>query len=311
VSSGPSDQSTPVVTMRQLVARVAGRLESESEAKWIVADAAGIAPGEILTFLDRAVSAGTVDVVEAMADRRAAGEPLQYILGSWSFRRLEVRVDDRVLVPRPETEQVVEMALEELRSPVRSGRDRRRPGPPVVVDLGTGSGVIALSIALEEEGLEVWATDASARALELAAENLADFSLAHPVAGSRVHLVEGSWFEALPPDLAGRVDLVVSNPPYVSAAEWSAIDPEISEHEPVSAFVPGPTGLESLEKLVDQSCRWLAPGGSLVLELAPHQAETVTTMAKKSGYVDVRIRPDLAGRARALVARWPDGEGAG
>ncbi|HXQ76401.1 MAG TPA: peptide chain release factor N(5)-glutamine methyltransferase [Acidimicrobiales bacterium] len=316
------DRAVPVDTVGRLVAAVATRLPSESEARWIVAQVAGIEPRELLSVFDSPVSAATVEAAHALAERRAAGEPLQYVLGSWSFRSLEVAVDARALVPRPETEQVVEVALEELR---RLGGDPGRPpaAPLVVADLGTGSGVIALSLALEgvpttadgplgrtvpptaPADLEVWATDASRPALELARSNLSRLAADHPVAASRVRLAEGSWFDALPVRLAGRLHLVVSNPPYVSAAEWSALDPEIRRHEPRSALVPGPTGLEALEALVDQGRRWLAPGGRLVLELAPHQGATVTAMAENAGYGAVRVHRDLAGRARTLVAGRP------
>jgi release factor glutamine methyltransferase len=298
------------------VAAVATRIGSETEAKWMVAAAAQLAPGAILSALDSPVSADTVETVTAMADRRAAGEPLQYVIGSWSFRGLEVRVDPRALIPRPETEQVVEVALGELRrlSPVMAG-----PGSEdslVAVDLGTGSGVIALSLALEGVdpgpghparaggGLEVWATDTSAPALALAADNLALLARSHAGAAARVRLAEGSWFAALAPGLAGHVHLVVSNPPYVSAAEWSALDPEVRDHEPRPALVPGSSGLESLEILITGARRWLVPGGSLVLELAPHQAVTVRKMAESAGYREIGLRPDLAGRSRTLVARW-------
>jgi len=311
------DRAVPVDSVGRLVAAVATRVASESEARWIVAQVAQIEPRELLSLFDSPVSAATVEAADVMAGRRAAGEPLQYVLGSWSFRRLEVAVDPRALVPRPETEQVVEVALEELRR--LGGVSGRRPtGLLVAVDLGTGSGVIALSLALEGVGtaaagpvrrpiaptastdLEIWATD-------LARSNLSRLAADHADAASRVRLVEGSWFDALPRRLAGRLHLVVSNPPYVSAAEWSGLDAEIRYHEPRTALVPGETGFEAFETLVDQGRRWLAPGGRLVLELAPHQADTVTAMAENAGYGDVRVHPDLTGRPRTLVAGRPGG----
>jgi release factor glutamine methyltransferase len=187
-------------------------------------------------------------------------------------------------------------------NPGAGGADRR-----LVVDLGTGSGVIALSLALESEGVEVWATDVSGAALELATGNLSAMAAAHPEPASRVHLVEGVWFAALPSSLAGRVQLVVSNPPYVSEEEWSALDPVVRRYEPRRALVPGHSGREALELLVDQARPWLAPGGSLVLELAPHQADLMAAGAVAAGYVEVAVRNDLAGRARTLVAVWPGG----
>jgi release factor glutamine methyltransferase len=308
VTAAHLDQGNPVETLGQLAAGLSFRLHSESEANWIVAQAADIAPGSLLTVRDTPVSAATIEAARAMAERRSAGEPLQYVLGSWSFRLLEVSVDARALVPRPETEQVVEMALGELRRVARLDR-RRLTDPLIVVDLGTGSGVIALSLALEgvaHDDLEIWAVDASPPALELARENLGALADRQPAVVSRVHLAEGSWFEALPDRLAGSLHLVVSNPPYVSATEWAALDPEVRDHEPRTALVPGPTGFEALDYLVHEARRWLVPGGGLVLELAPHQAVEVTAMAEGAGYLDVRVRPDMAGRPRTLVARWSD-----
>lgn len=307
------DAGVSVDTVRRLVDSVSARLGSTSDARWIVAQAAGIAPRNLLSVLPEAVSPATVESVQAMTERRAAGEPLQYVLGSWSFRHLEIGVDARALIPRPETEQVVEVALEELRSLVGAS-DRRSSSGWHVVDLGTGSGAIALSLAVEAtesvggavDGLEVWATDVSETALALAGENLARLAGTQPAA-ARVRLAQGSWFDALPRLLAGHLDLVVSNPPYVSELEWTALDPVIRDHEPRTALVPGATGLEALEDLVEQSRRWLRPGGRLVLELAPHQAATMATRAGEAAYVDVRLRSDLAGRPRTLVAVWPGG----
>jgi release factor glutamine methyltransferase len=308
----------------RLLASVSTLVRSESDAKWIVAQASGIPPGELRTGSHAPLSKATVEAVHRMAQRRCEGEPLQYVLQEWSFRHLDVRLDRRALIPRPETEQVVEIALEELRGLSRMVGDN--PADCLVVaDLGTGSGVIALSIALEGTGafvspmpirgqgpsgdadLEVWATDQSVAALDLARDNLARLAGTDALAASRVRLAEGSWFDALPQHLRSRVHLVVSNPPYVSATEWSVLDHEVRDYEPRVALVAGETGLEVLEMLLDQARRWLAPGGSLVLELAPHQASTLSGAAESKGYVDVGVRPDLAGRARSLVARWPGG----
>jgi len=305
-----SDPSLADVTLggdsvRHLMASVVERLQSEPEARWIVAHAVGVSPRELVAALDNPAPAATVDAVQEMTDRRVAGEPVQYILGEWSFRRLEVRIDGRALVPRPETEHVVEVALAELRR-FESAAGSVAPGTTLVAaDLGTGSGVIALSLALEgPPGLAVWATDVSDDALALARDNLSSFAASHPATGP-VHLVAGSWFEALPSGLEGALHLVVSNPPYVSAAEWSELDPEVRDHEPRAALVPGETGREALETVIDTARSWLAPGGSLVLELAPHQADAMATRARDAGYVGVGVRRDLAGRDRTLVARRP------
>jgi release factor glutamine methyltransferase len=229
---------------------------------------------------------------EQMVARRAAGEPLQYVVGRWGFRGLDLFVDHRVLIPRPETEQVVEAALAEL---------ARLPGSqPVIVDLGTGSGAIALSMAAEGKRGAVWATDSSADALAVAMANLAGLG---GRAAARVRLAEGSWWSALPDGLRGEVALAVSNPPYVSSAEMASLPAEVAAWEPRSALEAGPTGLEDLAAIVVAAPDWLAPAGVLVVELAPHQTSAVERMARTAGFGEVDVRLDLAGQPRVLVAR--------
>lgn len=223
-----------------------------------------------------------------MVERRRAGEPLQYVLGSWSFRRLDLMVDRRVLIPRPETEIVVELALAEL---------VRLETPRVAVDLGTGSGAIALSLALEGTPEMVWATDVSVEALEVASANRAH--LARDAAG-RVRFVQGSWYDALPDELLGRVSLIVSNPPYVAADD--EVEAEVALWEPDIALRSGPTGLEAAEAILSGARRWLRPPGAVVLEVAHERAEQTAELAAGFGF-STCVHPDLAGRSRVLVAR--------
>jgi len=146
----------------------------------------------------------------------------------------------------------------------------------------------------------VWGTDVSADALAVARANLAGLGRR----AAAVRLVEGDWFEALPRDLRGRVDVVVSNPPYVAATD--SLPAEVADWEPASALVPGPTGLEAVAHIVDGAPAWLAPGGVLVVEIGEAQGWAVADLARAAGFVDVAVHPDLAGRDRALVARRPD-----
>jgi release factor glutamine methyltransferase len=240
--------------------------------------------------------------LRSVQERREAGEPLAYVLGAWSFRGLDLLVDPRVLIPRPETEVVVEVALAEAeRAGLRRGRRGPRlddaPPPAFVADLGTGSGAIALALEAELPDVEVWATDASPDALAVARANIAGCA----AVGVRVAL--GSWFDALPAALRGRLSLVVSNPPYVAESERRQLPDEVAAHEPPTALFAGPTGLEALEVVVDGALGWLAPRGALVCELAPHQAEAVSARALERGYGAVEVLPDLSGRPRVLVAR--------
>lgn len=239
-----------------------------------------------------------------MVERRLAGEPLQYVLGRWKFRGLDVIVDRRVLIPRPETEIVADVALAEAQ---QAGLRRGAPNPwaaaspaAAVADLGTGSGALALALAAELPDAQVWATDISGEALAVASANLAAVGMA----ATRIRLTEGAWYEALPDDLRGTLRLIVSNPPYVAEAELDALPAEVREHEPRAALVAGPTGREALEHLIDRAPEWLAPRGALVLEFAPHQAADMAARARSvPGFGHVAIHPDLAGRDRVLVAR--------
>ncbi len=284
------------VTWRSLLAgaeaalAAAGLASPSVDARRLVERASGLDGVALVVGLDESAPRRSVGHLDAMVARRVEGEPLQYVTGRWGFRHLDLLVDNRVLIPRPETELVVEVALGELRS--TSGAR-----PSLAVDLGTGSGAIALSLAVEVVTTSVWATDVSPAALAVARANLA--GIGRPAA--RVRLVEGDWFAALPAELAGRIDLVVANPPYVAEAE--DLPAEVADWEPQAALVAGPTGMEDLARIVAEAPAWLSPGGSLVLELAPHQARSMVAEARSVGFATVEVRPDLTGRDRVLVGR--------
>ncbi len=244
---------------------------------------------ELLSRLDDLVPARSEGHVQAMVGRRTNGEPLQYVLGRWQFRSLDLLVDRRVLIPRPETEMVAEAALAEL---ARVGR------APLIVDLGTGSGAIGLSLASEVPEARVWATDVSTAALAVARANLTGLGTR---TATRVRLAGGNWWKALPDELRGTVDLVVANPPYVAADE--ALPPEVTDWEPESALRAGSAGLEALQVVVGQARQWLRRPGVLVAEVAPHQAPAVVALAVHAGFAEVEMKPDLTGQPRALVAR--------
>jgi len=295
-------------TRGALVAELAEVVGAPHEARFIVDEALGLGP--VLGHPDPPTGPLGEEAVAAarrMAARRAAGEPLQYVFGHWPFRTLDLLVDRRVLIPRPETEHVVEVALAEAH------RLARVPGAHggglVAVDAGTGSGAIALALAAElgRRALrEVWAIDTSVDALTVAAANLGALRAGRGDL-PRVDLVRGSWFEPLPASLRGAVDLVVSNPPYVTEAEWAGLAAEVRT-EPRLALVARPgsdgtAGLADVEAVLEQSRNYLARPGTAVVELAPHQAGPAAALALRLGYDDVRVEPDLARRPRALVAR--------
>jgi release factor glutamine methyltransferase len=283
-------------TWRQLWVEAAHELggtpEAANEARWLCQEASGLAGVEWATGLDDIPTLRSVARLDAMIARRRAGEPLQYVLGRWGFRRLDLMVDRRVLIPRPQTEEVVGVALEVAGAMAR---------PLLVADLGTGSGAIALALAdeLPLTGVEIWATDRSPDALDVARANLAGLGRT----AVNVRLAAGDWFDALPADRAGEFDVIVSNPPYVGAGD--VLDESVRSWEPAAALFAGPDGLDALRVLVGGAGRWLRPGGALVAEIGARQAAPAAALAGDHGLADIEIRPDLSGRDRILVARSP------
>lgn len=292
MSPGPS---TVRLTWRQLWRRAAEELGSGTEARWLVEDVSGLDAAGWLLACDDKAPAGAVRGLDELVRRRKAGEPLQHVLGHWSFRTVEVVVDRRVLVPRPETEVLVAHALACLDrlAPAGGGREL------LAADLGTGSGVITLSLAAERQDVQVLATDRSREALAVASANLVQLPAS---AAARVRLYEGDWFAALPADLAGRLDLVASNPPYLAEHEWDDLDPVVRDFDPRGALVAGPSGFEALEAVIGQAPGWLGPHGFLLVELAPTQAPAALELARVAGLSEARVEEDLAGRPRVLVA---------
>jgi len=275
-----SDTLTWAEVRREAAAQLTGVAAApEQEARWLAEEAA--------PDLDGPVTTRALAHFDAMVGRRLAGEPLQYVLGHWAFRSLDLLVDRRVLIPRPETEVVAGEAIDEL----------RRLGGRVAVDLGTGSGAIALSIAAEVTTVEVWAVDRSADALAVARANLAGIGRA----GARVRMVEGDWFSALPDEVRGTVDVIVSNPPYV--ADGDDLPASVREWEPTSALLAGADGLDDVRRIVAEAPAWLRRPGTLVVEVAPTQAEAVVALAVAAGFDAAEFRHDMTGRPRFLVAR--------
>lgn len=271
----------------------AGVDDPAQEFRWIAEQASGRTPSELVAALDDPATEREVAVVDQMVHRRASGEPLQYVLGRWAFRTLDLLVDQRVLIPRPETEVVAGLAIDAL-----AELDR----PAIAVDLGTGSGAIALSLAAERwPDIEVWGTDVSVDALDVARANLAGLGRRAAV----IRLLEGDWFAALPEDLMGRVDVVVSNPPYVTDTE--PLPAAVEEWEPVHALRSGSDGLDDLRRIIGVAPKWLAPGGVLVCEIGETQGAAVLELAHAAGFEAASIAVDLAGRDRGLVAHTSSG----
>jgi release factor glutamine methyltransferase len=235
------------------------------------------------------------DALWSAAERRVAGEPLQYIIGHWPFRSLDLLVDHRALIPRPESEELVGYALEAL-----AELDVRTP---VIVDLGCGTGALGLSILdeLRSRGVSgsLIAVDASRDALAIAKENALRNNLL------AVSFVNSSWYEALDESLQGHVDLIVSNPPYVSMGEYEALNP-VLDFEPLMALVApdfaGVPGFADVAAIITDAPRWLKPRGLLVMEHSHLHREAALNAARAAGFRTVRDENDLAGQPRILVA---------
>jgi release factor glutamine methyltransferase len=231
----------------------------------------------------------TAEKYDALVARRLRREPWQYITGEEEFHGRSFAVDGRVLIPRPETEIVVEAVLS-----LRGTDDVAR-----VLDVGTGSGCIAVTLALERPAWTVLALDRSGDALEVARRNIER----HDVT-ARVELVEGDLGELADVPQA-PFDIVVSNPPYVSEDEWRELAPEVRDHEPKGSLVPGPSGLEAYRALAPSAFGATRPGGAVVLELGHTSEPGARDAVESAGYREIEIRPDLRAIPRVLIARHP------
>jgi release factor glutamine methyltransferase len=275
------------VIWRDLLAETTATVGERPAARWLCEVASGA--DRIEDVLDEDATQRMVAHLDAMLVRYRDGEPLAYVLGRWSFRHLDLLVDRRVLIPRPETEVVAGVAIELARA---------LPAPVTVADLGTGSGAIGLALAdeLPTDGVTVWLTDASRDALDVARANLAGIGRR----GANVRIASGTWFDALPADVV--LDLVVANPPYV-AERSPDIDASVRAWEPATALFAGADGLDDIRRLVAGAPGRVRSGGWLVLEIGADLGRAVEHLLVDAGYADVSIRPDLAGRDRIAVGR--------
>jgi len=275
-----------MLTAGEVLRRTAGYLAERGspsprlDAEVLLAHVLGVERIALYTDHDRPLTAAETDAYRALVARRGRREPVAYLTGERAFRRLRLRVGPDVLVPRPETEGLVEWALEVA-----------APGA-AVLDWGTGSGAVALALADERADLRVAALDRSEAALQVARANDSD---------GRVEWLRSDGFAAV----AGRrFAVIAANPPYLSAAELDAAPAELA-HEPADALVAGPTGLEALERLAAEGPAHLEPGGWLLAEVGSEQAEAVEALWRGAGLEEVSFRPDLAGIPRLVGGRVP------
>jgi release factor glutamine methyltransferase len=290
----------------------AGIETASVDAEWLLAGTLGVRRSELHVVLDRELPEDLAQRYDEAIRRRAARQPLQRILGWEDFRGLRIRLTLDVLIPRPETEMLVEWALSLLPAAVIDDSTRRPalggspPQPfldgcarrPVVLDVGAGSGCIACAIAWERPDVDVTAIDLMPAAAAVARDNAAGLGVSE-----RVRVVVGDLATACRP---GSADLIVSNPPYLTPAMLAAAEPEVREHEPEKALAGGSDGLGVLRPLVADAHRVLRPGGALIVETAGRdRADLVASLFGDAGFVDVTVQPDLAGVRRFVAGRRP------
>lgn len=254
------------------------------QAELLIGHALGLKRMQLYLQFERPLAESELEKIRPLVRRRAQHEPVQYILGETDFCGLRLRVDRRALIPRPETEQLVEQVVAACAVPPRR-----------ILDLGTGTGAIALALATAFRDAAVVATDVSGDALALARENAAT---AAP--GERVTFVLSDWFDAVP---AGPFDVVVSNPPYLSSEETAATAREVHEFEPAAALTAPDGGASALREIIAGAPRFLGEGGLLALETGIAQHGELIAAAKAAGYSQVESRRDLTGRDRFILAR--------
>lgn len=254
------------------------------EAEHVFAAALGLKRLDLYLQFERPLTAEEEARLRALLVRRSAREPLQHVVGRTEFRGLTLRCDRRALIPRPETEELVDLALALLpaEAAVR------------VLDLGTGTGAIALALAAERPAWQVAAVDRSDDALALARENAAACGLTE-----RVDFGRSDWFS----EVRDVYDLIVSNPPYLSEAELATAEPEVRDHDPRSALVAGEEGLADLRRILTDAPRFLRAGGWVLLETGIGQHEALADLSGRLGYVEAVGLPDLSGRPRFWKAR--------
>ena len=262
----------------------------------LLADVLGMSRIELFMQFDRPVLGSELERFRTVVKRRASGEPLQQILGETEFYSRVFKVEPGVFVARPETERLVEAAVS-LLTP-----EGQRLVAPVAVEIGCGTGVVGVSLALELPRLTVHATDINPGAVDLARRN------AHTLgADARVHLYRGNRFDPLPRHLHRQVDLLVSNPPYIRQEDIAGLPQDVREHDPHTALDGGPDGLVFYRALAAGMGAWLRPGGHIAVEIGDDQAADVTSILAASGATDVRVIQDYAQRDRVVTAQVGQG----
>jgi release factor glutamine methyltransferase len=267
--------------------RHAGIESPDADARLLIAEALDIGRTELMVNGDRAITKDQVKAIQSLAQRRLAREPVARILGRKEFWSLPLDITADVLVPRPETETIVEAALDFV---VRGGLRMEKLR---ILDIGTGSGALILALLHELAQAQGTATDISAAALAVARANAEKLDLASRCAFVQCNIADG---------VSGPFDLIVSNPPYIARADIAGLEPEVREYDPVLALDGGSDGLDAYRAIAHEATRLLAPGGRLFVELGAGQEQAVAALCADVGLKILAIRADLAGIPRALSA---------
>lgn len=279
-------------TVAAALDEIAGRLADagidspRTEARWLVCHVLGWSAAELVRRSADVLDADKAAALDRLVDRRASREPLQLVLGATGFRAHDLMLRPGVFVPRPETELLVELVLGLL------------PTGAIVVEPCTGSGAVACAIAVERPDVQVIATDVDDAAVALAVDNAARL-------GVDVDVRQGDLLEPVPDALQGTVDVLISNPPYLAEAEFADVPPEVTDWDPSTALIAGPTGHEVSDRLIALAMEWLRPGGWLLLELDERRVGQAADHAQAAGLAAVGALADLTGRLRFVRARRP------
>lgn len=278
------------------------------DAELLLASVLGVERWRLILERDRKLTPWELQALNAMLERRIQRQPVAYILGQKEFWSLPLRVTPAVMIPRPETEVLVEAALWQLQGVRGQGlgtvpqSPSPIPRPLIIVELGTGSGAIALALAKELPQARIYATDCSPEALAIARENACSLGFAQ-----RILFLEGDLYEPLPEALAGEIDLLISNPPYIPSDEIERLPPEVRLYEPRMALDGGPDGLEIHRRILASAGRFLRPGGLLALEIGADQGKAVVQLLEREKLYDaVEVVRDYAGHDRVVLARRAD-----
>ncbi len=292
--------SDELKTVRELIRITTAYLEGKGiapprlNAERLLGDVLGLTRLELYLHHDRPVDGRELERFRDLVRRRAAGEPLQTLIGETEFYSRSFKVEPGVFIPRPETEILVESCVEMLTE------GESRLVAPVALEIGCGAGVIGITLAAEVPPLRVWATDVSPEAVRLTELNARRLGVA-----PRLTCLQGNLAEPLPAHLAGRIDLLVSNPPYVRRGEIDGLPVEVSRHDPREALDGGPDGLTYYHALAALAARWLRAGGRIALEIGADQADAVSEILRRGGNEGIAVRADYNGLPRVVTASRP------